>query len=96
MWRDFVFKSLGSSNAAADRRRLDLILDITAHSKPINSKDIGSVSMRVAQAYASKTSKTIARDIAELKRLKLLVTDQNGDLIPNKRIILSYLPPTLG
>ncbi len=96
MWRDHLMRTFGDPTTAGDRRRLDLILDITALGKPVRPSDVTSVSGRIAKSYATRTDKTVSRDIAGLTKRKLLVVDENGNLIPNKRIILSYLPPVAG
>ncbi|MBI5058918.1 Fic family protein [candidate division KSB1 bacterium] len=95
MWRDLIFQRFGSSQATADRRRRDLMHDLTARGTPVSQKELTSISGRVAQAYAQVTPKTLARDLGVLKSERLVTVDVEGNLLPNKRIILSYLPPTL-
>jgi hypothetical protein len=54
-------------------------------------RKIPELSPRIAKAYATRTSKTLQRDLVELERLELIKRTAKG-VSANREIILAFLP----
>lgn len=92
-WKDFVYDSFSGATSSTDLRRRSLVLDLSAHYKPVPKNLIRHVSPRIAESYAGKTEKTISRDLNELIGLNLIKETPLGYLA-NQEIILAFLPLT--
>src|SRR6266702_1491949 len=88
-WINYVHQQLPAHTAAEDRRR-DLLLDLPPHEWTKRS-EIEDISVRIARAYAGKTTKTLTRDLNELNKLGL-IRRQAGSVRPNVDILKAFLP----
>lgn len=81
-WTQFVHQSFGGSSTETDGRRLRLVLDVSRsfHSsgEPVAKRAIPELTPRLAAAYATKTEKTLTRDLNAIKGLKLLRQERGG------------------
>lgn len=75
----------------SDVRRKDLIEDLSKLSAPVLVAQLAGITPRVAKHYARKTTKTVTRDISELRKMNLVVL-QDGAVRPRKEIVLAFLP----
>ncbi len=90
-WESYIHGEFLNKNRPSDVRRRDLIVELSAHNEPVSRADLPLVSPKVASAYASKTEKTVTRDINALTEMGLLVRKEGG-YQANKEIMLGYLP----
>ncbi len=66
-----------------------------ASDKFIKPSEVRNLTPAIATQYATKTRKTVTRDLNRLRRLGL-VEWQNGGYRPNIGIMLAYLPTSIG
>jgi Fic family protein len=102
-WRDYVYREFrGQKGASADRRRL-LALEL-AKAEPcrVSISRLRHLTPEIAELYATKTVKTLSRDVNELQRMKLIwrigrEVEANGailtDLLPKRRPTNDSPPP---
>jgi Fic family protein len=92
-WINYVHDSL-QEHTTAEARRRNLLLDLPAGEWTKRS-DIEDISIRIARAYAGKTSKTLTRDLNELAKLGLILR-KPGSIRPNIDVLKSFLPIRVG
>ena len=93
-WRDYVHWCFQDKNSVADKRRRDLVLDLSFQSESISLEKLTEISARIAKAYAGKTKKTLSRDVNELIEMKLVEKIQKGYRVKTEQI-LAFLPVTV-
>jgi hypothetical protein len=100
-WAQFVHQTFSGRSSPADIRRLRLVLDLsrTFHASgesgnPIPKRAISDLTPRLAGAYATKTEKTLSRDLNEIKRLGLLKQEPDG-WVPADESIRGLQPPAI-
>lgn len=92
-WHDYVHTQFRGLNTEAAVRRRHLVLDMPPSDEGIPRSELRHVSIRVAEAYAGKTDKTLTRDLNALKAMKLLRKTPDGRWRANWDITLaSFLP----
>ena len=89
-WKNYVHERFRGKDTPARRRQKHVVLDMPMG--PIKRAEIRSVSDRVRDEYASKTEKTLTRDLNELLRLGLVVRE-GGEVAANYDLIHAFLPP---
>lgn len=92
-WRNYVHEAFKDKNSPSDKRRRDLVLDLSEQKEAVPLAKLSQISPRIAVAYARKTDKTLSRDVAALTELKLLERDKEGKYLARKELILAFLPP---
>jgi Fic family protein len=90
-WRNYVHEMFRGPETTSDKRQKHLILDLSTRTEPVPRTELPLVSPRVAEAYAKKGPRTLARDIATLEKRGLLVRTEKGYLA-NRNTILAFLP----
>ena len=73
-WEHFVYDQFSGKQRPPDRRRRQIVLDLSRHVKPGDFLPIAEISQltpQLASAYAGKSRKTIRRDINALKKMGL-------------------------
>ncbi len=90
-WRDYVYEHFRDKTGFINERLRKLVLDLSQHTEPVALAKLNEVSARVATLYATKTQRTIRRDVDELLRTNLIRQQGNG-YVANKEIMLSFLP----
>jgi len=90
-WRDYVHSVFADKATKGDERRRHLILDMSQHETAVPPEKMRTISSRVAEHYAGKTSKTLARDLIELQKLDLIVKTPQG-YRAHREIMLAFLP----
>jgi Fic family protein len=97
-WAQFVYQSFGERRSETDNRRLRLVLDLSrefhATGMPVSKRRIRELSPRLAAAYATKTEKTLSRDLNAIRELRLLRQGQGG-WIPADEAIRVLQPPAV-
>jgi Fic family protein len=93
-WINFIHDQFKDRDSVADTRRRHLILDLTDIFEPTPISKIRYISARMAEEYASKTEKTIRRDITELENLNLIEKTPKG-IMANRKLINAFMPRSL-
>lgn len=96
-WEQFVYQSMGERRGESGNRRLRLVLDLSrayqASGQPVARQDILTLTPRLARAYASKTEKTLSRDLNAIEALGLLRQGPDKRWLPADEKIQQMLPP---
>ncbi len=99
-WAQFVYQTFGERRSETDNRRLRLVLDVSrsfhASGRPLVKEDLLDLSPRLAAAYATKTEKTLSRDLNAIKRLGLLRQEGAGWLPADEEIRVLQPPAVDG
>jgi len=92
-WENYVYKCFGKGLNTHLRRRT-LVLDlsrVTENSGWVPVSEIPMLTPKLADRYAGKTAKTLARDVNTVVKMGLIERKQR-QVRANKRIILAFLP----
>lgn len=91
VWRNFVHERFVNRTGPSDNRQRHLVLDLRPDEEWIDIARIPELTPRLAKAYATKTSKTLQRDLNALVDLGLILRD--GKRVRARReVILAFLP----
>jgi hypothetical protein len=90
-WENYVYEKFRNRTSASDVRRRHLVLDLSDRAEPVPFSKLREVSPRVAAAYATKTPKTLARDLNALLKMDLLELRDRG-YRAKREAILAFLP----
>jgi Fic family protein len=90
-WENHIHERFRHRTTPGDVRRRHLILDLSERDEPVPMSKILEVSPRVAAAYATKTPKTLARDLKVLLEMEL-VEARGNKYRARKEVILAFLP----
>jgi Fic family protein len=89
-WENYVHEQFREKHTPAFDRQKHLVLDMPPEYTP--RSQLLNVSARIARAYATRTDKTLTRDLNSLRRMGLVV--RSGSLYrPNRDTIRAFLPP---
>jgi len=91
-WENFIHSRFHGKHGEAAERRKRLVLDLSDRSGPVRRSGISSMSARLARAYATKTDKTVTRDINALVTMDLVVRTPEG-LVANRDLLLAFSRP---
>jgi Fic family protein len=90
-WRSHVHQRFETLSGPHHTRCRHLVLDLSRHEAPVPRGRLRDVSPRVAQAYAGRTDKTLARDMSSLLEMGLVRRVEDG-YVANREAILAFLP----
>lgn len=90
MWRDYVHEMLGGPSPT-DHRRRALLFALSGAGGPVAFDRITSLTPKVAAAYATRTTRTLARDLAALTKTDLVERTPRG-YRAKIEIIFAFLP----
>jgi hypothetical protein len=90
-WRNYVYEQFSDKKSAPDRRKRDLVLDLSASQGPVPLSRLPEVSTRCAVQYKGKTRMTVKRDVKQLLQQRLIVKEKGG-YVANKGLIEAFLP----
>jgi cell filamentation protein, protein adenylyltransferase len=97
-WAQFVYQTFGERRSETDNRRLRLVLDVShafhADGTAVPKRGIRDLSPRLAAAYATKTEKTLSRDLNAIRKLGLLRQETAG-WVPADEAIRGLQPPSV-
>jgi Fic family protein len=91
-WRNYVHELFRDKSGPTHTRQRHLVLDLSLLPGPVPNDVIPEISLRMAQAYARKTRKTLSRDLNALQELKLIEKTADG-YRARRELILGFLPP---
>ena len=89
MWANYVHMRFGDRPSAADARRIHLVVALSEREEPVRRRDIRLLTPRLAAAYATKTDKTITRDLNALVEMGLITRTRRG-VWANKRVLDAF------
>lgn len=93
VWKDFVYSKIGQHSTTRARQR-KLVLDLSRVGDNEGWVDVSAIphlTPRLAEEYATRTRKTLTRDLNLLEQ-EQLIERINGRVKANKGIILAFLP----
>jgi Fic family protein len=90
-WTNYVHERFHGRESVSDRRQLKLVLALTGRPGFTPRSEVRRLTPELAEAYATKTAKTLSRDINELEELGLVEKNKDGLRATNEQI-LSFLP----
>ncbi len=88
-WKDYVHTRLPDDSTRIKRRR-HLVLDLSAHTKPVAFDKLLEISPRIALDYANRHPRTLSRDLQKLMEMQLIRFEDG--YIANRGIVLGMLP----
>ena len=94
-WINFVHGAFHGAHGPTTDRRRDLVLQMSAPAHRANFLAIDQIpliSPRLAKLYATKSSKTLRRDLNELVRMGLVRRDSDGRFKVAIEIMSAFLP----
>lgn len=77
-WRDYTYAAFRNKKRGVTKRRRDLVLALSQKEKPVPFSEIRYINPNIAEAYAGKTTKTIARDLNALIKMDLIEKTPDG------------------
>jgi Fic family protein len=90
-WENYVHDMFHNKISPSDIRQRNIVLDLSNSAAPVPPPKINELSPRLAKAYASKTQKTVQRDLNILERMNLIERTPEG-VKAKKEAILAFLP----
>jgi Fic family protein len=90
-WVNYVHDIFRDKESTTHRRQRHLLLDLSLETGFVPVAKAGEVTPRVAKDYASRTSRTLFRDLRELEHLGLIERTSQG-VRARREIILAFLP----
>jgi Fic family protein len=91
IWNNVMIDVFRDRTGPSDRRRLELLQDISSEPKPVKLSELAMITPRVARHYASVTHKTLRRDVGKLMRMELLILSK-GRVRANKELLQAFMP----
>src|SRR5262249_15835570 len=89
-WINYVHEKFQDRSSASRRQRM-LVLAISAQKQPVQRSTMTKLTPEIAEEYATKTSRTLIRDLHALLQMELLILSK-GRYSPNMSEILAFLP----
>lgn len=90
-WENYIHDRFRDKDGSSHRRQRYLVLDLSLAAGFVPVGKVAELSPRVAKEYASKTGRTLLRDLKELEQAGLV--ERTGDGVRARReIILAFLP----
>ena len=91
-WRNYVYASFGETTSGSQVRQRQLVLEL-GRTWPASrsAAEIPDLSPRLARDYATRTPKTLARDLNAVVERKL-VTREGGKYKAAKDLVVAWLP----
>jgi len=92
-WRNYVHELFQSKTSASDVRQRHLALDLGIQPDWVPISKLSELTPRLAKAYATKTAKTLQRDLNALGELKLIAREPK-QVRARRELIFGFLPLT--
>lgn len=98
-WEQFVYQTFGAGVSESQHRRLRVVLAVSRRfaetGAPILRREVPTLTAELAGAYATKTGKTLTRDLNATTALNLLREEGKG-LVPATELIQGLRPEVEG
>jgi Fic family protein len=96
IWHDYVSSIIdreeGGESAAVRTRRRDLLVALSEKAGPVPTSEVALLNPGVARSYATRTRKTLTRDLNALRDLGLVELGKTGARARIEQV-LAFLPP---
>lgn len=93
-WRDYVYSKFRGKSSERRERQRNLVFALPRDHSVVPIKELPLLEPRLAKAYASKTEKTLARDVNELVRIGLVKKEGRSKVRANIEAISGFLSIT--
>lgn len=93
-WINYVHEKFGAHKTPADRRQRDVVLAMSRKGGSFKPAEVKQLDANIAAQYATKTPKTITRDMNKLKKLDLVEVGPSG-YRARIELMLAFLPTSL-
>lgn len=93
-WINFIHNQFEDKKREEDKRRREVILEITKLQKPVLITEIRRVSGKIAEYYSGLSDNTVLRDVNILIKMDLLVKEKKT-VRPNIDIIKAFISPAI-
>ena len=93
-WLSSIQDSFRSDFRETDRRRKQLLIELSSKEDPIPLADVRYITPGVSKLYDGRNERTFRRDIAWLKNMDLLKECKDG-FSANREMVIAFLPPKL-
>lgn len=90
-WQTFIHEQFRNKDTKADIRRRRLAIDLSSRADFIPMNAVRHISIRMAEAYANKTDKTVQRDVNALVKMELVEKNRTG-VRARQELIRAFLP----
>jgi len=94
-WQNYVHEQFRDKPSESSTRQRRLVIDLSRQPSPVPRARIPEISPRLAQAYANRTPKTLARDLNALCATGLIAQTPQGYRACKERI-LAFQPQRAG
>lgn len=91
-WQNYVFGKLAGRSTEIGNRQRELVAALTVRKAPVPIREIDSLNVPLAKAYAGKTGKTITRDLKDLEALGIVQRVGRKKVRACPEVILAFLP----
>jgi len=91
VWRNYVHEKFQNRNSVADTRQRHLALVLGGEENWVGIGDVTGLTPPLAKAYASKTSKTVQRDLNSLLEMGLIIRE-GRKVRARREVIFAFLP----
>jgi len=92
-WVNYIHDCFKNKDRGTDRRRLHLVLDLSQKGfSPTPISELRTLSPRMSEYYATKTGRTINRDVRELDEMGLVEVTEKGVRARIRETMLVFLP----
>lgn len=90
-WINYIHEQFLEVSSPSKKRQRDLAISLTENGGLVSKKQMRRITIKMAEAYASTSDKTISRDLNDLIRMGLV--EKIGDEYrARKEIVLQFLP----
>lgn len=90
-WENYIFEVYEGHHSVSDKRQRSLVLALSKFKLPVAKGNLRRITPEIAEAYASKTDKTLSRDLNALEQKGLIVKSKDGYRAAMETII-AFLP----
>jgi len=90
-WRNYVHELFQDKAKPADIRQRHLALDLGTNGGTVAAAKLNELTPRLTRVYATKSPKTLQRDLVELEKMGLIERTPEG-IRARRETILAFLP----
>lgn len=94
-WVNFIHEVTSEKHSDAWKRKRQLALALSHTDAAVSRSELTHISPDLAAQYATKTAKSLSRDLGDLMKLDLIRKVDRKSYASNKQIMLAFRPPTV-
>lgn len=91
VWKVYVAETFAGGSGMTSTRRQNLVMALTGLSEPVPKTELRNLTPLIASGYASKSEKTVTRDVNELTRMGLIERVRGG-FRARPELMMAFLP----